>query len=69
MKNEKEFYTVKEFAALLSVHFRQVLALIHAGRIKAINVSLGSKPSYRILCKEYLRFVADEYTKQNTGDT
>ena len=57
----KEFYTTKEFAELLSVDFRQVIKLIKAGKIRAINVSLGKNPHYRILCKEYLRFIAEQY--------
>lgn len=61
---EKEFYTTKEFAQLLGVHFRQVIKLIKARRIRAVDVSLGNKPSYRILCTEYLRFVSEEFEKE-----
>ena len=56
----KEFYTTQEFAELLSVHPRTVTKLIHAKKINAVNISLGKKPIYRILCKDYLRFIAEE---------
>lgn len=60
----KEFYTTKEFAELLSVHPRTVIRLIKEKRIRAVNAGIGKKPIYRILCNEYLRFVAEEYSKQ-----
>jgi excisionase family DNA binding protein len=60
----KEFYTTKEFAELLSVHPRTVIKLIHAKKIRAVNVSIGNKPVFRILCKEYLRFIAEENFKE-----
>jgi excisionase family DNA binding protein len=63
----KEFYTTQEFAKLMNISFRQVHKLIHSGKIRAINISTGARPSYRILCQEYLRFVAEEYTKQDKG--
>lgn len=56
----KEFYTTREFAELLSVHPKTVINLIHAKKIRAVNVSIGKKPVYRILCKEYLRFISEE---------
>lgn len=61
----KEFYTTKEFAKLMAISLRQVHKLIHNGMIRAVNVSIGPRPTYRILCKEYLRFIAEQYTKQN----
>ena len=61
----KEFYTTKEFAELLSVHPRTVIRMIKAKKIRAVNASIGDKPNYRILCNEYLRFIAEEYTKQD----
>ena len=64
----KEFYTTSEFAKLLSVHPRTVVRLIKAKKIRAVNAGLGKKPCYRILCQEYLRFVAEEYTKQDQGE-
>lgn len=64
----KEFYTTQEFAECMSITIRQVHRLIHSNRIRAINISTGPRPIYRILCKEYLRFIAEEYTKQDKGD-
>jgi len=55
----KEFYTTKEFAELLSIHPRSVIKLIQANKVRALNISLGEKPVYRILCKEYLRFISE----------
>ena len=63
----KEFYTTKEFAQLLSVHPRTVIRMIKSKKIRAVNSSSGTKPNYRILCTEYLRFIAEEYTKQDEG--
>ena len=59
----KEFYSTKEFAELLSVHPRTVVKLIKSKKIRAVNISRGTKPVYRILCKEYLRFIAEEFEK------
>lgn len=60
----KEFYTTKEFAEILGISFRQVIKLIKAKKIRAINISLSDKPIYRILCKEYLRFVAEQFEEE-----
>lgn len=64
----KEFYTTKEFAELLSINFRQVVKLIHDGKIRAINVGIGKRPTYRILCKEYLRFIAEQDANKDVKD-
>ena len=61
----KEFYTTSEFAEFLSVDKRTVIKLIKAGKLNAVNISSGNKPSYRILCKEYLRFISEENNKRD----
>ncbi len=61
----REFFTSKDFAELLNVHPRTVYKLIKAKKIRAINISIGKKPIYRILCKEYLRFIAEENDEED----
>lgn len=57
---EKEFYTTKEFAVLINATFRHVLSMIKHNKIRAVNISIGERPVYRILKSEYLRFIAEQ---------
>lgn len=45
---EAAYLTVQAVAARLAVTDEQVLALIHSGRLRAVNVSVGRKPRWRI---------------------
>lgn len=40
--------TIHDAAERLKLDYRQVLALVHAGRIKARNISTGTRPSWRV---------------------
>lgn len=49
-KKEKDFayYTVSETAELIRVSNKTVIRLIKAGKLKALNVSVGKRFIYRI---------------------
>lgn len=42
-------FTVQEVSKRLGVSRKHVLDLIHSGQLKAINVSQGNRPSYRVV--------------------
>lgn len=45
---EKEFYTIKDFAALVGVHPNTIRRQVKSGRIKAFKICPGEKVTYRI---------------------
>jgi len=40
--------TIQDAAERLKLDYRQLLALVHAGKIKARNISVGTRPSWRV---------------------
>jgi len=48
MSIEKEFLTVKEYAALLSLHPNTVRRSLKTGRISGFKVGSGKRSDYRI---------------------
>lgn len=52
---EKEFYSVKEFAVLIGVHYNTVIRSIKNGRLNAFRIGYGKKASYRIAKSEIHR--------------
>ena len=57
-------YTVFEISKILSVRERVVLNLIESARLKAIDISRGDKPVWRIHDTSFLQFITEEYEKQ-----
>jgi excisionase family DNA binding protein len=55
MGKKKEFYTVKEFAGYLGVHYNTVYKAIKTGHIQAFKVGPGKKASYMICHSEISR--------------
>lgn len=51
----KEFYSVKEFSALISVHYNTVIRAIKSGRLSAFRIGNGKKACYRIARSEIHR--------------
>ena len=56
--NERRYYTVRQFADRLQVGVHTVLSLIHSGRVRAVNVSTGKRPTWRIPLDAVLAFDA-----------
>jgi len=52
---EKEFLSVKEFAALVGVHYNTVLRAIRCGKLNAFRLNNSCKSSYRIARSEVHR--------------
>jgi excisionase family DNA binding protein len=45
---EDEILTIKEFAALVKMHYNTIFRAIKKGRINAFRISSGKKAAYRI---------------------
>ncbi len=58
-----EFYTVKEVANILNVCNQTVIAMIRAGRLRAIEVSGSKRITYRICKHELDRIRAEGWDK------
>lgn len=58
---EIKFYTVKEFAKLISFKPAQVRKWIREGKINALKINEGKKSAYRIPSSELLRMHARAY--------
>ncbi len=52
---EKEFLSVKEFAALVGVHYNTVIRAIRGGKLNAFRINDSRKSSYRIARSEIHR--------------
>jgi excisionase family DNA binding protein len=63
MENEREFYTVKEFAEKIRVHPNTVKNAIKCGRIQAFKTGIGMRSSYRIPSDEIRRISELDMTK------
>lgn len=61
--DEKEFYTVPEFASKVRVHANTVRKGIHAGRIQAFKTGIGKKSAYRIPNTEITRICELDMTR------
>ena len=62
----ERFYTPDYLAKLLGCSYRRVLHLIEEGRIRAVNIGSGKRPSWRIYDGELQRFMAECYETQIT---
>lgn len=45
---EKEYLSVKEFAALINVHYNTVIRAIKGGKLNAFRIGIGKKATFRI---------------------
>lgn len=45
---EKDFYSPKEVAKILSVDYRTILYLITSKKLEVTNLAVGTRPLYRI---------------------
>ena len=59
-----EFLTVKEFAKKLKVERDMVYKWIDVGRVKAIKLTDGKRPSWRIPFAELKRMHAQAYNEE-----
>ena len=48
MEELKEYFSVKEFASFIGVHYNTVLRSIKCGRLCAFRIGSGKKATYRI---------------------
>ena len=55
MEELPEFYSVKEFALLVGVHYNTIIRSIKAGRLAAFRIGAGKKACYRISRSEINR--------------
>ena len=60
-----ELLTVNEAAHRFNVTPNKIRHLIAAGRLQAINVSVGTRPTYRIESDELTRFIRQETVSPN----
>lgn len=67
MTNEKNFFTVNEFAEKIRVHPNTVRRAIASGRIQAFRTGEGIKSSYRIPNTEVERLCEMDMTKLIEG--
>ncbi len=51
----KDFYSVKEFAKVLGVHYNTIRRMIIAKRIDAVLLNPGQRKTYRIPASEITR--------------
>lgn len=63
METEKEFLTVKEYAALLGIHPNTARRSIKTGRISAFKVGSGNRSDYRIPRSEINRMALVDLEK------
>jgi excisionase family DNA binding protein len=52
---EKEFFSVKEFAIKIGLHYNTIIRSIKAGRLNAFRIGPGKKAAYRIPATEIHR--------------
>lgn len=55
MNEHKEFYSVKEFASKIGVHYNTVIRSIKHGRLNAFRIGFGKKAAFRIPISEIQR--------------
>ena len=60
---DKEYLTVKEFAARLGLHYNTVIRSIQKGRLNAVRIGHGIKSAYRIPTSEIHRIAACDLEK------
>ena len=68
---EKRFYSVNEFAKILSLSRRTIIRAIEAGKINAFRPGLGAKANYRIAHTELERIAIvdfEEVVKRIRGE-
>lgn len=59
LSTDKEFFKPPEVAELLNVEPYRVIQFIHAGELRAVNVSMGvQRPRYRISRQDLEHFLA-----------
>lgn len=58
IENNNEFYTVKQVAKLLQVHWQTILNYIKNGKLKAVKLGKG----YRIKKEELDNFIKKQST-------
>ena len=61
----ESFYSVKDFAKILSVHPNTVRKMIHEGRLHPINTGSDKKPTYKIPSDDLVRLMAESFPKQD----
>ncbi len=52
---KEQFFTVKEFASIVKMHYNSILRAIKSGRLNAFRINDGEKSSYRIPASEIER--------------
>ncbi len=63
MKDEKEFFTVKEFSEKIRLHENTIRRAIKSGRIQAFRSSDGERSSFRIPNTEVQRLCELDMSK------
>ena len=67
MDTNQKTYTVKELCTFLNIHSTKIYKLIESGKLKAVNISTGSKrPNWRIP-DEWLKEFLNSGTNENHG--
>jgi excisionase family DNA binding protein len=61
-RKKKEVWKVSEIARLLGVHRNTVVFWIQMGFLKAVDVSTGRKPSYRIHQYDLIEFLKERHS-------
>ncbi len=60
---DKEYMTVKEFAAKVGLHYNTIVRSIRKGRLNAVRIGYGLKSAYRIPVSEIHRIALCDLEK------
>ena len=60
---DREYLTVKEFAAKMGLHYNTVVRAIRKGRLNAVRIGYGLKSAYRIPASEIHRIALCDLEK------
>jgi len=64
---ESDFYTIKEMAEALKVHYNTILRGIRTGKIHAFRLGYGKKSAYRIPKTEINRMAFEDLERVIEG--
>lgn len=64
----KEWYSIDDICKMLQVCRPTIVRLIKEGKLKAVDIGKGKRPTYKIHDTAYIQFIAENSTKLKDKD-